>query len=511
MDNAVMSRRISSAAFVGRHDELRRLNALLTSVMSDGIFATVLVGGEAGVGKTRLLSEFRTSAEALGARYLAGGCVDLGEGARPYDPLIAALRPWLRSLDADEFRRVVGPARDEILRLVPDLAPASEGQVGIGPLTPSTQSLLFLNLLGLIERLAAETPTVIALEDLHWADRSTRDMLHFLVRNIGHGRVMLIGTYRTDELNERHPLFELLAELQRTGRIERLELTRFSRSEVNEQLAGILGRPPSSPLVARVHERGGGNPFFSEELLVTAERGEDRLGMTLRDTLLARVGALSVSSREVLRVVAVAGPSAQHDVLAGASRMPPDDLAGALREAVDRHLLLTGDDEVMHFRHALVQEAVYDELLPGERLALHARIAEAVEELRTSVDTDASVASELAHHWYEARDARRALPALLRAGQAAERVFAFGNAFAHYHLALSLWPSASPDLDGITRGELVTRTAESAALSGAYDRAVDLAQGALIETAEAERDPVEVGLQLERLDQIGRASCRERV
>jgi DNA-binding CsgD family transcriptional regulator/tetratricopeptide (TPR) repeat protein len=494
-----MSGRISSAAFVGRQAELRRLDALLASVISDETFATVLVGGEAGVGKTRLLAEFRASAEASGARYLGGACVDLGEGARPYDPLVAALRPWLRSLDEDEFRRIVGPARDQILRLVPDLTPAGEHHVIADALTPSTQSLLFLNLFGLIERLAAETPIVIALEDLHWADRSTRDMLQFFVRSIDHGRVMLVGTYRTDELNERHPLFQLLAEFQRTGRVERLDLARFSRSEVSEQLAGILGRPPSGALVARIHERGGGNPFFNEELLVATERGEDRLGLTLRETLLARVGALSAPSRDVLRVVAVAGPSAHHDVLARVTGMPPDELAAALREAVDRNLLLAGDDEVMRFRHALLQEAVYDELLPGERLARHARVAEVVESLRTAVDTDATVASELAHHWYEARDARRALPALLRAGQAAERVFAFGNAFAHYHLALSLWPSASPELDGMTRGELVTRTAESAALSGAYDRGIDLVQGELIEAAEAERDPAEMGMLLERL------------
>jgi len=496
-----MSRRISSTAFVGRQAELRRLNEILASVTSDS-FATVLIGGEAGVGKTRLLSEFRASVEASGARYLAGACVDLGAGARPYDPLVAAFRPWLRSLNEDDFRRIVGPASADLLRLVPDVGPAREHPSRSEASTPSMQSLLFLQLLGVIERLSAETPTVIALEDLHWADRSTRDMFHFLVRNIDHGQVFLVGTYRTDELNERHPFFELLAELQRTGRVERLELSRFSRSEVNEQLAGILGQPASRPLVARIHERGGGNPFFSEELLAAAERGEGRLGMTLRETLLARVGALSGPSRDLLRVIAVAGPSARGDVLAKVTGMSAAELASALREAVDRHLLLVGEGEVMRFRHELLQEAVHEELLPGERLALHSAVAEAVEGLRTAEDTedsDAAIASELAHHWYEARDPRRALPALLRAGLAAERVFAFGNAFGHYHLALSLWPAASPDQAGMTRRELTMRTAEAAALSGAYDRAIELARGALMEAPEAETDPVRAGMLLERL------------
>jgi DNA-binding CsgD family transcriptional regulator/tetratricopeptide (TPR) repeat protein len=493
-----MPRRISSSAFVGRHAELRRLDELLASVSSES-FAAVLIGGEAGVGKTRLLSEFRASVEASGARYLVGACVDLGGGSRPYDPVVAAFRPWLRSLNEVDFRRLVGPASDDLLRLVPDVAPAGEHPSRFEASTPSTQSLLFLRLLGVIERLSAETPTVIALEDLHWADRSTRDMLHFLVRNIDHSRVLLVGTYRTDELNERHPFFELLAELQRTGRVERLELSRFSRSEVNEQLAGILGQAASRTLVAQIHERGGGNPFFSEELLAAAERGEGRLGMTLRETLLARVGALSGPSRDLLRVIAVAGPSARGDVLAKVIGMSATELASALREAVDRHLLLVGEGEIMRFRHALLQEAVHEELLPGERLALHAAVAEAVEELRTADDADPAIASELAHHWYEARDPRRALPALLRAGQAAEGVFAFGNAFARYHLALSLWPAASPDQAGMTRRELTTRTAEAAALSGAYDRAIELARGALMDGPETEADPVRAGMLLERL------------
>ena len=493
-----MPGRISSTSFVGRHAELRRLNTLLGSVTA-GSFAAVLIGGEAGVGKTRLLAEFRASAQASGASYLAGACVDLGDGARPYDPLVAALRPWLRSLDVEDFSRIVGPARPEILRLVPDLAPASERGAPDDSSPPSAQSLLFLQLLGMFERLSAEAPTVIALEDLHWADRSTRDMLHFLVRNIDQGRVMLVGTYRTDELNERHPLFELLAELQRTGRVERLELACFTRSEVNEQLTGILGEPPSRALVARIHERAGGNPFFNEELLAVNQRGEDRLGMTLRETLLARVGGLSVRSRDLLRVVAAAGPSAVGDVLAKVTDMSTAELAAALREAVDRHVLLVDDEEIMRFRHALLQEAVYEELLPGERLALHAAVADAVEQLRTGADTDATIASQLAHHWYEARDARRALPALLRAGQAAERLFAFGNAFAQYHLALSLWPPGHDRLAGMTRQELTARTADAAALSGAYDRAIELAQGAITDASETEIDPVDAGMLLERL------------
>jgi DNA-binding CsgD family transcriptional regulator len=490
-----MTARISSPVFVGRGDELRRLQAVLDDATT-GTVGTILVGGEAGVGKTRLLAEFRARAASDGARVLQGGCVDLGDGARPYDPFVAALRPWLRSLPADEFDRIVGPARSAVLQLIPDL---ESGEREPGAPTSTTQSTLYLQVLGLIERIAADAVTVLALEDLHWADRSTRDLLRFLVRNLTQGRVMVIGTYRTDELNERHPLLALLAELGRSGQVDRFELAPFTRGEVHDQLAGILGRPPHRPLVARLHDRGGGNAFFTEELLAVAERGEERIGLTLRETLLARVGGLSAAARDLLRLVAVAGQSARHDILAAVTGMSPSGIATALREATDRHLLRASEDEVMHFRHNLVREAVHDELLPGERLALHAAVAAAVDALHRDAEMDAAVASELAHHWYEARDASQALPALLRAGRAAERVFAFGNAFAHFHLALSLWPSATPSVDGITRRDLRMRTAQAAALTGGYDRAIALVHSALDDDAALEPDAVRTGALLERL------------
>ena len=493
-----MATRISSPVFIGRSEELDRLQAVLEGAVA-GPVGTVLVGGEAGVGKTRLLREFSARATADGMRVLVGGCVDLGDGARPYDPFVAALRPWLKSLPAKDLERIVGPARSAVRQLIPDLELGGEGEARARAPGSATQSTLYLQVLGLIERIAVDAATVIALEDLHWSDRSTRDLLRFLVRNLTHGGVMLIGTYRTDELNERHPFLTLLAELERSGQVVRVELARFTRSEVHDQLAGILGIPPARPLVGRLHERGGGNPFFTEELLAVAERGEQRIGLTLRDMLLARVGGLSSASRDVLRVVAVAGRSATHDVLAAVTRMDALTVAAALREAIDRHLLVPGDNEVMQFRHGLLREAVFDELLPGERVALHAAVAAAIEAVHAGRDMDATVASELAHHWYEARDPGRALPAQVRAGQAAERVFAFGNAFAHYDLALSLWTDAAESVDGLTRHELRSRTAEAAALTGAYHRAIALVQAALDEDAAGPSDPAHTGALLERL------------
>jgi DNA-binding CsgD family transcriptional regulator/tetratricopeptide (TPR) repeat protein len=493
-----MTARISSPRFVGRGQELLRLQAVLDGAAS-GAVGTVLVGGEAGVGKTRMLAEFRSRAESAGARVLEGGCVDLGDGARPYDPFVAALRPWLRSLPADDFDRIVGPARSTVLQLIPDLGSGGTGEAAAADPASARQSTLYLQVLGLIERIADDALTVIALEDLHWSDRSTRDLLRFLVRNLTRGRVMVIGTYRTDELNERHPFLALLAELGRSGMVERFELAPFTRGEVHDQLAGILGHAPERRLVAHLHDRGGGNAFFTEELLAVADRGEGRIGLSLRETLLARVGNLSPASRDVLRVVAVAGQSARHDVLAAVTHTSHSELAAALREAMDRYLLVAGENEALQFRHNLVREAVNGELLPGERLALHAAVAAAVEAIHGDAPLDATVASELAHHWYEARDAGRALPAMLRAGAAAERMFAFGNAFAHFHLARSLWPPGTDSIEGMTQRDLTLRTAEAAAKTGAYDRAIALAQAALDDDARLEPDAVRTGALLERL------------
>jgi DNA-binding CsgD family transcriptional regulator/tetratricopeptide (TPR) repeat protein len=495
-----MTTRIASPVFVGRGEELRRLQAVLDDARS-GVVSTVIVGGEAGVGKTRLLAELRAVAESAGVRFLVGGCVDLGDGARPYDPLVAALRPWLKTVTREEFNRVVGPARSAVQQLIPDFEAGNDGDgaAEVGP--SSTQATLYLQVLGLIERIAADAVTVIVLEDLHWSDRSTRDMLRFLVRNLTQGRVVLIGTYRTDELHERHPFLTLLAELGRTGQVQRIELAPFTSREVHDQLAGILGSAPDRALVTRLHERSGGNAFFTEELLAVEQRGEHRLGLTLRETLLARIGGLSTASRHLLRVIAVAGQSARHDVLAIVTRMEPAEVAGALREAIDRYLLLAGDDEVMQFRHGLVGEAVYGELLPGERLALHAAVAAAVGSVHAGADVNAAVASELAYHWYEARDAQQALPAQLRAGLAAERMFAFGNAFSHYHLALGLWPVSTETADGLTRHDLTMRTAEAAALAGMYRPAIELVQTALAAEAEPSGAPdrIRTGTLLERL------------
>jgi predicted ATPase len=271
-----MADQITTGRFVGRTNELARLHQLLARAV-DGQPLVVLVGGEAGVGKTRLVEQLAATARERGVRVLGGGCVPLGEEGLPFAPVIEALRGLADQLDLAELEAVAGPARQELARLVPDLPWGGAAAPAPAVVAGASQGRLFERLLGLVQRLAATTPLLWVLEDLHWADRSTRDLLAYLATYLRSGRVLLVGSFRSDELDRLHPLRRLLAELARNRRVVRLELPRFSRAEVAEQLAGLLGTDPSARLVEEVYARSEGNPFFAEELLLAGEGANPRV------------------------------------------------------------------------------------------------------------------------------------------------------------------------------------------------------------------------------------------
>jgi DNA-binding CsgD family transcriptional regulator len=504
-----MSASLTCPTFVGRTAESARL-AEARDRASAGTPAVVVVGGEAGVGKSRLVGELVASSRAAGATVLTGGCVELGGEGLPFAPIVEALRMLARALDGPGLATAVPePARTELARLLPELGLPPAG----GPAPPwldlgSAQGRLFELLLGLLERLADHQPTILVVEDLHWADRSTRDLLAFLVRNLRHGRVLLLLTYRSDELHRRHPLRPLLAELERDRRVERLELGRFDRGEVAAQLTGILGAAPAARFVDRIHARSGGNAFFVEELAAAASaRGapapgglDGELPPSLRDTLLARIELLPEPTQQVLRVAAAAGGRVAHELLAEVAGLPEPALLAGLREAVSAQVLLVDAHHGTYgFRHALVKEAVYGELLPGERTRLHDRFAVAFQQASAGPPSaDPALAAELAWHWYAAHDLERALPAAVEAGLAAERSYAFAEAQRHFERALELWervPAAPTSLD---RVELLGRAAEAAANAGVTERAVSLVRGALAEV-DPERDRLRAGLLTQRL------------
>jgi predicted ATPase len=326
-----MADQVTTGRFVGRTQELARLRGLLARA-AGGEPLLVLLGGEAGVGKTRLAEQFAAAAQEQGARVLVGGCVPLGEEGLPFAPVVQALRGLADQLDPAELQAVAGPARAELARLLPDLAWGREAAAGTA-VAGAGQGRLFELLLGVVLRLAASAPLLLIMEDLHWADRSTRDLLAYLATSLRSGRVMVVGSFRNDELDRRHPLRGLLGELARNRRVVRLELPRFSRAELAEQLAGLLGTDPSTRLVDDIHARSGGNPFFAEELLLAGEgAGPGVLPPSLREVLLARVVRLGDRTQRVLGVAAAAGPGVTQPLLAAVAGMDDQQLlAGCVR------------------------------------------------------------------------------------------------------------------------------------------------------------------------------------
>jgi DNA-binding CsgD family transcriptional regulator/tetratricopeptide (TPR) repeat protein len=489
-----MGGRVASPTFVGRIEELQALEAARVWA-ADGDPAVVLVGGEAGVGKTRLVAELTSRCAAAGTLMLSGGCVPVG-GGLPYAPIVEALRPLPAELGVDAVLELTGPSWRELARLLPGL-----GEPEAGPPGQAAQARLFEVLLGLLARLSEQTPVALMVEDLHWADQSTRDLLAFLVRNLRRERLLVVATYRSDEPRTDR-LGPWLAELDRGGPVQRLELARLDRGETAAQLVGILGAAPPADLVDAIFGRSEGNPFFTEELLSSVRAGTDALPPTLRDLLRGRVEALPERSQDLLAAVAVAGRQVPHRLLASVAGLDHRELADALRVVVAHQLLVIrpGEDGY-EFRHALLREVVDADLLPGERARLHTAYAQALTERPELAGVAAAVlAAELAVHWDAAGESAQALSARIQAGVAAARAHAFAEAQRHYERALELWEvvpeSTQPaELDQV---DLLARAAEAAALTGAAQRAVGLVKDALDRVDQAV-EPVRAAVLLARL------------
>ena len=487
-------------SFVGRTEQLGRLEAALAEAAT-GMPCAVFVGGEAGVGKTRLVAEFSNHAQRHGAYLLEGGCYEVSGGGLPYGPIVKALRGMSRD-DPAASHEQLGDVLSELFTLLP---------IGERPQQPPDASLstgiararLFELLLALLGRLGHAGPVVVTIEDLQWADQSTLDLLNFWLHNLHDEHAVIVATYRSDELDDRHPMQAVVAEADHNPRTKRMELSGFDRAELAQQLAGLLGAPPTAATVERIYARSAGNPFFAEELLAAGMReGGAPLPQAPRDLIMRRVNSLPENVWDVLGVVAAAGRDISHRLVAAASELPERALLHALRVAV-AHRLLVGDVETgtYRFRHELAREAIYADLLPGERIRLHTAIALALsEDPSLAGGQDALVAAEVAHHWHAAHNPPRALEASIAAGRAAVGIYAFSEARRQLERALSLWERV-PDATaraGLTRSELLEQTAEICLWADEVDRAIELVREALAGT-DAAREPVRAGALHERL------------
>ncbi|GAB2727332.1 helix-turn-helix transcriptional regulator [Streptomyces bullii] len=465
---------------VGRDDELARLTEVLERARG-GEARAVLIAGDAGVGKTRLLDEVTGRAAGAGTTVVTGHCVDLGDVGLPYLPFTEVLG---RLAGDERFAGVLAahPVVDRLLGAGTDAARDVDGRLR-----------LFEGMAGLLARVADVAPLLLVLEDLHWADQSSRDLLRFL---LGRGtfqrsaagapahRITVLASYRSDDLHRRHPLRPLLAELVRLPAVERLELRPLPDGDVARLVRALGPRPLPDPTVRRIVERAEGNAFYAQELLAATDAEAGGVPSGLADVLLIRFEQLPETAQHVVRTAAVAGRRVEHDLLREAVGLPEEELEAALREAVGRQLLVAGDDDTYSFRHALAREAVYADLLPGERARLHGAFAR----LLARRGHRGESAAERAHHYRESHDLAEALAASLEAADHAQRVGAPAEELRHLEAALDLWPAvdpaARPSGGGVGPVTLTLRASAAAAHAGELHRAVALTRSALADLGQ---------------------------
>ena len=465
---------------VGRAAELATLGAALDRAAT-GRPSGVLLGGDAGVGKTRLLAEVTERATRLDHPVLVGRCLDTAESALPYLPFteivgrLAEVRPEL--VERYVALRHLLPGHSA--RTEPGVEDRGFGQVRV-----------FDAVLSVLNELTATRPALVVVEDLHWADRSSRDLLVFLLSRLSGQRLVLLASYRTDDLHRRHPLRPVLSELVRLPAVERMELAPLDAAATLQLVRRLADGRLAEPALRRAARRSEGNAFFAEELVSS---GTDGMPQELAELLVARIEGLAPETQQVLRVASVAGRRVRHDQLAAVSGLDTDLLEQALRDAVADHVLVAApgsatDGDAYSFRHALLREAVYHELLPGERSRIHAGYAALLATPRAG--TEPGRAAELAHHAMAGHDLPLALSASVRAAGESDERAAPAELLLHAERALELW-SAVPDAEGVAGIDECTVTrwaAWGASATGDPDRGIALGRRAL-ELAERCADP----------------------
>ena len=480
-----MRPRGSARGFVGRSEQLARFQAALEDA-AHGKPCALLVSGEAGVGKTRLVEQWLAIADTVGAARLVGHCVQLEHATYPYAPIIEAIRGMLRHRTASEVRDLLGPGGRALAALLPELAMGRGDAAGADPWGHGP---LFEAVLGLLQRLATRAAAgivVAVVEDLHWADAATLDLVNYVVRNLADAPVVLVLTTR-DELTANPLLQRWVAELRRVPAVEEVPVALFGRADTAALVAMRAGHAEPASLVEDLFRRSDGNAFLVEELLEASRRGKVNVPSTLRDTVMGRVSRLTPQSRRLVDVVAVGGGRvrvALLDVVAdGTAETRLDALGEALQATV-----LVADADTVGFRHAAFAEAVYDALLPAQRAAWHLRLATAID--ADPALADAGAAAQLAAHWLAARAHHEALGAAIGAARVAERQHAPTEALAQWNVALRLavdHPDAVAET-GLDEVDVLAGAAEAANRAGHLDRAVDLVRDALARL-DTQREP----------------------
>ncbi len=446
-----------AAAVVGREAELA-LFAQAFEAAAAGSPCVVLVSGDAGIGKSTLVAE---AARRAGAASYLGRGVHVGG-----DPLaLATIVDLVR-----QVRRAVRPAD------VPALDELADALQHGGPEHRTAD--VFAHPLQLAGELGRLGPMMIGIEDLHWGDPATCDVVEYLIRNLTDEPVVVVATFRPEKLGADPVLRRRLAELARLPVVRRIELTGLDRKAVAVHAAAVLGIPAPPSLVEELVRRGAGNPFFTEELVAAHVAGE-AIPALLSELLAADVAALEPAARQIVGAIAAVGRDTQPALLEAIVDFDPADLEGALRAAVEaRVVVIDAATDTYRLRHPLLGEVAYAALLPTERRRLHRAIADALRDDPALALTVTDAVGELAFHLDRAGEEGAAFGALLDAADAATTI-APAACLAHLERAFSLWDAHGGDHPTAERIERLWLAADLASAVGNDDRAIELARAAL--------------------------------
>ncbi|MEO8694174.1 MAG: AAA family ATPase [Acidimicrobiales bacterium] len=451
----------STTGFVGRGRELAAIERAVASAR-DGVPTVLLIGGDAGIGKSTLVT---AAAQRCGVDLIVGRCVPMGGETIPLAPLAELLRNVRRT-------------RPELLSESPELSPLRDWlSAESSPQGGRSGGGLFGPVLELLATLAGDGVIIVALEDLHWADAVTWDLVHFLARNLVDERIVLVGTYRANEVATKPQQRRRLGELTRLPTVQRLQLSGLDRAEIASKVDNLIGGPAPASLIDAVVARGEGNPFFTEEL-VAAHLAGQAIPAVLSDLVATDLAELDDVGRWALGVIAAVGHDTDHGLLVRVAEFDEDRLEAAMRSAIDAQLVVVDrENDAYRFRHALIGEVVYAELLPSERARLHGRIAAVLAEQAPHLLARADRAGELAFHLDRAGDTRAAFVALLAAADAAETI-APAAALRHLERAFELWDSVGDTAAEAKRGDRLWQAAELASAAVGNERATQLARDA---------------------------------
>ena len=468
--DGVAYHRDAAKPILGRDHELADLTTHL-GLEGEPQSRSVLIAGDAGVGKTRLLTELIDRLTAAGWRTMVGHCLDFADTALPYLPF-SEIFGRLSTIDPETAAGLAAehPALTHLQpgrRTISGTAERPSENLDRGELFDAIHSAL--------EELGRTAPLLVVLEDVHWADQSTRDLLSLLFARPFESPVSVLASYRTDDLHRRHPMRAAVAEWARLPGLHRVQLgpltDRDVRRLVGDMHRGAMSERDLHAIVARAE----GNAFFAEELMVASEMGCRGLPDDLADLLLVRLDRLGDLPKQAVRAASCAGRRVSHVLLSQVVDQSDEDLESSLRAAVESNVLVQVGSDGYAFRHALLAEAVYDDLLPGERARIHAAYAQALNSRLVE-----GTAAELARHARAAHDLDTALRASIDAAEDAMSVGGPDEASQHYEAALELLSDPKRHVpQGLDLVSLVVDAAEALTAAGHPERAAALVEDQL--------------------------------